>query len=709
MKKHTSLVLSALSLISLSAPALELSLEANGISLKARDPIGTVKFSYPMLFKEGQKPQSPTAVNVTNYCAYLTFANGAKAVLKAGENGELTLTATALPEGNIQISNSLGFSAKAFAGVVNWSINDSAPKPLPATKTPGGFVFRGDALRLLFSAEGSEGVGLTIPFGYQELQDQREWGMQSFRWNSFSHFPRDTVYTYTVKTADGSPVTLGKAKIVSTDDIYVPYPDVVEELWPGKGPIRTFGWQDGIRRNYFANREKDENAVVFVGDSLTEGWRKVQEAFPKYKVANRGVGGDTSRGVLFRLPYDVVALNPQMVFLCIGGNDLTAHGDPANTISNVEDIIKILRTYSGRMPIVISTDPPSSNPKAPLKPGAREAVNAGLKKLAETHPNVVVYDLSAACLDAQGNQNLELYGPDRLHLGAKGYDVWKAGLTPILEKLLTPVGKVPDVKLDLAKFSLVWQDDFKGTELDKTKWEAPSQDRQGASRWRPRQVSVANGELTINVVKTDDPTYRYETAGVRTSTGYSPDKYLFSFKYGYVETRLKLPKHIRSDYWAGFWMMAGDVAAGRNDDTRIGTEIDIFETFNYWDLGKMKHTLHWGGYNKRHNAGGFPSGPHLEILDEAFHTYGLYWDEARYVFFIDGKAVCETDAIGLGGTKGKDGSPLTKSQGTCRNPAYIKLSIEAAPWCGPNSDWEKTLPKEDKMVVDYVRVYKGTL
>ncbi|MDA3798221.1 MAG: family 16 glycosylhydrolase, partial [Kiritimatiellae bacterium] len=98
-----------------------------------------------------------------------------------------------------------------------------------------------------------------------------------------------------------------------------------------------------------------------------------------------------------------------------------------------------------------------------------------------------------------------------------------------------------------------------------------------------------------------------------------------------------------------------------------------------------------------------------EILDEQYHTYGLYWDEARYVFFIDGIAVSETDAMGLGGTKGKDGTALAKSQGTCRSPAYIKLSIEGAPWCGPSSGWEKDMPAEDKLVADYIRVYKGTL
>ncbi|MDA3797726.1 MAG: hypothetical protein PF692_01440, partial [Kiritimatiellae bacterium] len=192
MNKHTSIIMTALALAAVSASALELNLEANGIELKAKDPIGTIKLSYPMIFKEGQNPQSPTVVNVTNYYAYLTFANGAKATLKAGENGELTLTSTTLPDGSLKVSHSFGIPVKGFAGVASWSINDSEAKLFPVDKTPGGFISRGDALRLLLSAEGSEGVGITIPFGYQELQDQREWNTQSFKWVSFSHLPRDT-------------------------------------------------------------------------------------------------------------------------------------------------------------------------------------------------------------------------------------------------------------------------------------------------------------------------------------------------------------------------------------------------------------------------------------------------------------------------------------------------------------------------------------
>lgn len=698
-----------LALLPLFASALEINLTDKGVELQAKAPVGKVRLAYPGIFKEGGKPSGPVEVEVTNHIAYLTYAGGMRMTLAAKDGGRLILKGANLPEGHYKISHHFDVAPDAFGGKVAWSVNESPAKPFPVTKSADAFLFRGDALRLLLAAEGSEGLGITLPFGYQELKDQRVWNLQSFQWISYSHLPKEggvCVYEYAVKTADGSPVTLGAPRIISARDVYVPYPEAREELWPGNGPIRTFGWQDGIRRNYFSNRERDENAIVFVGDSLTENWKTLTADFPKLKVANRGVGGDTSRGVLFRFKHDVLCLNPQMVFLCAGANDLTAHGNPEHTLSNIVAILDLARTFNAKMPVVISAVPPSSNPQAPLKPGAREAVNAGLAKLAGSYPNVRFFDLSAACMGADGQQNLELFAKDRLHFGPKGYMVWKAGLENLLAERLKPTAAAASAPIDLTQFTLVWQDEFDGTALDRTKWDTPHQDRQGASRWRGHNVSLADGILTMKIRKTADPVYRYESACVRTSTGYDPTNHLFSYTYGYLESRMRLPKHVRSDYWTGFWLLAGDVVAGRTTDTRLGTEIDIFETFNLWNLGQMSHALHWGGYGKAHNAGGKDSGPHLELLDGQFHTFGFYWDEAKYVYFIDGTAVAENDAVGLGAAKGKNGSPLAKSQGTCRKPAFIKISVEAAPWCGPTSQWENPLPAEDALLVDYVRLYQ---
>lgn len=259
-------------------------------------------------------------------------------------------------------------------------------------------------------------------------------------------------------------------------------------------------------------------------------------------------------------------------------------------------------------------------------------------------------------------------------------------------------------RIDLNTFKLTFQDEFEGNQLDPKKWEAPEMTRQGSSRWVKSLVSVKDGLLHLGIRRTDHPQYRYDCGAVRTRAGYDPNRTMFQQRYGYFETRCKLPRNVDKDYWAAFWLMAGSIS-DRTPDSREGTEIDIMESFNF--AGKREHTmaLHWNGYGKLHNATGIKLGSQRQAADGQFHTFGLYWDEQYYVAFLDGVEVGRTDMIGLG----KDEPGKTKSQGTCRQPAYVKLSCEAAQWSGLSHLWEKEMPEEDVFLVDYVRVYEGKL
>src|SRR5437016_5032683 len=95
-----------------------------------------------------------------------------------------------------------------------------------------------------------------------------------------------------------------------------------DEGLPGAGPIRRQDWFRKLwadRRVKWAGRiEQDRNAVVLLGDSITQGWGEDFSAwFPGMKLANRGISGDTSRGVLIRLREDVLMLHPAAVVLLI--------------------------------------------------------------------------------------------------------------------------------------------------------------------------------------------------------------------------------------------------------------------------------------------------------------------------------------------------------------------------------------------------------
>ena len=104
-----------------------------------------------------------------------------------------------------------------------------------------------------------------------------------------------------------------------------PYPDAKAAAeWPGKGPIRYFYWMTINRKSFWAAREADQGKIIFAGDSVIGGW-KLQKDFAGKPVANRGIGGDVTRGLLFRFQEDILDLHPKAIVLHIGSNDLSQY------------------------------------------------------------------------------------------------------------------------------------------------------------------------------------------------------------------------------------------------------------------------------------------------------------------------------------------------------------------------------------------------
>lgn len=215
-----------------------------------------------------------------------------------------------------------------------------------------------------------------------------------------------------------------------------PYPPGSDEArWPGVGPIRVFKWMPERRAEFWQHRAEDRGAVVFAGDSLTQFWWGLAPAFPNLKVANRGIGGDTSRGLLFRFREDVLELEPRAIVLCIGTNDLSAHAAPADTAANLVTLIAAARASNRDLPLVLCTVPPRDAPEYPTRPGAQDELNRRIVDLARGLPHVVVLDLYTGLLLPGGGFDAHYYGKDRLHLAPAGYARWAELLRPVLEQL----------------------------------------------------------------------------------------------------------------------------------------------------------------------------------------------------------------------------------------------------------------------------------
>lgn len=204
-----------------------------------------------------------------------------------------------------------------------------------------------------------------------------------------------------------------------------PYPDKDDtSAWPGTGPIRVFPWMVENRAFFWTQRDKSRDAVVFAGDSLVGNWKGLKDAFPGRKVGNRGIGGDVSRGLLFRFQEDVLDLEPAAIVLLVGTNDLSAHADVEGVIENLGAMVEQAKRKDPGMKVILNTVPPRAAANAPAQPGAVAALNARMAAFAADRENVILVDLHAALAGADGAPDSAFFQKDLLHLGPKGYAKW---------------------------------------------------------------------------------------------------------------------------------------------------------------------------------------------------------------------------------------------------------------------------------------------
>lgn len=210
-----------------------------------------------------------------------------------------------------------------------------------------------------------------------------------------------------------------------------------DEGLPGTGPIRRYDWFQKLwaeRRAAWAQRvQADQKAVVFLGDSITQGWGDdFGKSFPGMKAANRGISGDTSRGLLLRLAEDVLSLNPAAVVLLIGTNDLEEGAEPETIVGNVRLLLAQLKVFDPKMPVILCQVFPSSESKK--RPSAKiQKLNQLYAGAVRGDAQVVLVETWLQFADAGGDAKPEEF-PDLLHPNEAGYAKWAAALRPILAR-----------------------------------------------------------------------------------------------------------------------------------------------------------------------------------------------------------------------------------------------------------------------------------
>jgi len=197
-------ILSVMALLPTLLAAAEVKLTQAGLEVAAGSELNTVTLDYPKLTGNGGgERRAPEKVAVSGNVAMLGYPGGAQLALTLTPDGAAQIHATGLAANDKGISLSMTLPV-SLAGKANWSIKDSAAKPLPATAGADAFIWRGDATRFTLTDSANKGVSVVIEHGYQQLQDNRVWHTDCFQWVSFAALPRTgaTEASYTVHVLD---------------------------------------------------------------------------------------------------------------------------------------------------------------------------------------------------------------------------------------------------------------------------------------------------------------------------------------------------------------------------------------------------------------------------------------------------------------------------------------------------------------------------
>ncbi len=190
--------------------------------------------------------------------------------------------------------------------------------------------------------------------------------------------------------------------------------------------------------------QKKEPRVVFMGDSITDAWVRPEYGgfFPGKPYIDRGISGQTTPQMLVRFRPDVIALQPKVVVILAGTNDLAGNTGPM-TVSAIEDNLVSMAELAtaNQVHVVLASVLPVSNygrdrngnpvdMRIRRQPEKILELNARIKKYAAAN-GYVYLDYFAATVDDQGLLRHEL-SEDGLHPNAKGYAV----MAPLAEQAI---------------------------------------------------------------------------------------------------------------------------------------------------------------------------------------------------------------------------------------------------------------------------------
>jgi beta-glucanase (GH16 family) len=218
-------------------------------------------------------------------------------------------------------------------------------------------------------------------------------------------------------------------------------------------------------------------------------------------------------------------------------------------------------------------------------------------------------------------------------------------------------------------YTLAWSDEFNGTTLDTTNWDYRTDSKMWSAQ-QPQNVSVANGNLVIDLKKEQVGKMNYTGGGVISKK---------QFEFGYFEARFKVPPG--SGWHTSFWTM---IYNSKNTKAHGTAENDICEQDSVHTTNYSAGVIAWGNHNK----GVGRKYVKTPDLSADFHVWGCELTPTTVKYFFDGKLTHQADTSQV-----KTG------------PSNVWLTCIASYLGGTGSVDGKKLPATAEF--DYVRVFQS--
>ena len=186
--------------------------------------------------------------------------------------------------------------------------------------------------------------------------------------------------------------------------------------------------------------EKGKQRVVFMGDSITEEWSNLYpDYFETEGYINRGIGGQTTPQMLIRFKPDVIDLEPDIVVILAGTNDIAGNTGPSNVkmiTDNIFSMAELARAH--QIKVVLSSILPVFEYEWAKEikdvPATIDSVNDELKKYVNDH-GLVYLDYFSSMVDERKGLNKD-YTYDGVHPNQDGYILMSSLAQKVLSRLL---------------------------------------------------------------------------------------------------------------------------------------------------------------------------------------------------------------------------------------------------------------------------------